>query len=103
MNRDLRVVREGTLLVKHPSIHSAHICLHLLCALCQQDKEPGLMGVHGELTVHVVCFRGWSVVLFRKQSMIRISGQQKAGLRETVVPTGMMRIRGSSILEQPSH
>lgn len=30
-------------------------------------EEPDLLGVTGELTVLVVCFRDWSIAFFRKQ------------------------------------
>lgn len=53
--------------------------MHLLCASCQEDKEePDPVGVIGELTVLVACFRGWCVALFRKQSVIQISDQLRS-------------------------
>lgn len=50
---------------KHPFIPHTFV-VRLLCASYQEDKEPDMVAICGELMIQVVCFKGRAVVLFRK-------------------------------------
>lgn len=64
-DRALHAMRKWTLLPKHP--FSTHLSFTYFI--------PDLMGTCGEFVVEAFCFRGQSVVSFRKQTVIKISGQ----------------------------